>query len=152
MVPQILGPTGWVVAQRTGTLQGRSGVSGCLPTLPLPGYRGQPPHLAGPLVAGLDKELVLGRRVVQAGGELWRVIEVSHGHHAAVRGPRGGRSFARLPGQELVRRLRPGRGKHTDLQGTRSRQAEHQPPDKTANSTATTSASPFIMLVSGLGV
>ena len=79
-----------------------------LPTLPLAGYRGQPPHLAGPLVAGLDEELVLGRRVVQAGGELWGVIEVSHGHHAAVRGPRGGGSFARLPGEELVWRLRPG--------------------------------------------
>ena len=70
---------------------------------------------------------MLGCRVVQAGGELWGVIEVSHGHHAAVRGPRRGGSFTRLPGEELVWRLRPGRGNHTDLQGTSSRQAKRQP-------------------------
>lgn len=73
-----------------------------------PHYRRQPPHFAGPLVARLNQELVLSCRVVQAGGEFWRVIEISHRCRAAVRGAGGDASIACLPGEELVRRLRPG--------------------------------------------
>lgn len=71
-------------------------------------YRRQSPHFARPLVAGLNQELVLGCRVVQAGGEFWGIVEISHWCHAVVQGLGEDGGIAGVPGGKLVWRWWPG--------------------------------------------